>query len=157
MCKKRIMRFSERQFTYLVVFLGTSAFFFFAKSWRDLPHLAYDLISAPIVFAFVAKTILGKYTRLLLIPTIIVPIGAQFFSWPISGHLTDLIISLFFLTSRLKVFQAIMCWLFIVPVFYIRWFIFDINGHWRTYNAVIVAIACIIVVTFLSWRRKKWR
>jgi len=144
---------------WAIVWLGSASFFVFSRSWQDGWHMLYDLSAAPVVFAFIGVVVLTGFAdganpawwswAWLLLPLTIVPVGAHFLQWPISGHLTDLLIAASGLSLR-RCFARLSLaaiWLPVLPVLYIRWQVFDIGGHWRTYNAILVAGGCIALAS----------
>lgn len=140
----------EKRFVWAVTLIGTAGFCTFAQSWQDHWHLIYDLAAAPVVFAFIGKVLVNLRKRMglidawLLVPLVTVPVGAEFLNWPISGHLTDLLIALYGHTAHPgRSPKVLALWFTLLLVLYVRWFIFDINGHWRSINAIIVASICM--------------
>lgn len=153
----------QRLFLWAVVLLGTVAFCIVSRTWRDVPHIIYDLSAAPPTFAFLAAVLIEGVSRRwqlswwcwgwVLVPLSTVPAAAQFLGWPISGHLTCLLIAAPGLTIRrdLHPLAGVAAWLALAPVLAIRWYVFDpeFGSHLRTRNAVLVAAACLLVTALL--------
>ena len=140
-----------------VTALGTVLFCVWARSWQDAWHLVYDLSAAPVVFAFVAEVLFDPRPRVrdrgwwargwLLLPLAVIPVGATFLHWPMSGHLFDVLVAAtgYTLGPRRSKGSLVAFWLPVLPILYIRWQAFDVGGHHITYNALLAAIACVVV------------
>ena len=137
--------------------LGVVLFCIWARSWQDAWHLVYDLSAAPVVSAFVAEVLFDPRPRVrdrgwwarawLLAPLAVIPVGATFLHWPISGHLFAVPVAAtgHTLGPRRSTGSLVRFWLPVLPILYIRWQAFDVGGHHITYNALLAAIACVLV------------
>jgi hypothetical protein len=146
--------------------LGMVAFCLFARSWRDVPHLLYDIPASLAVFGFVAQLLLERFkdgprrywlARLgMLVAMTIVTVGREFGHWNISGHLSCVLaVALVQSTDRrLSVAERFCYWIPLPIVLFIRWFLFDQGNHWQTYNAVIFALLAPLpaMLIALAWR-----
>lgn len=142
----------NRRLQVIFALIGGTALFFYWQSWKDVPHLFYDIPAGLTISAYIGQILLEgmKNEReghwwarvLMLLPMAIVPIGREFFQWNISGHLTDILAAAMIQTAdkRLRTLEKIIYWLPIPVILYIRWFLFDTGGHRETYNALIVGI-----------------
>lgn len=132
--------------------IGATAFCIYSRSWKDAPHLIYDIPAGLVVYVFVAQLLLevvyGGWTwywgaRLaLLVAMAVVTTGREFQGWTISGHLSCVLAVALVQAAdpRLAVAERIVYWLPLPIVLYIRWYIFDLGAHWQTYNAVLFAV-----------------
>ncbi len=149
--------------------LGTVLFCVWRRSWQDPWYLVYDLSAAPVVSAFVAEVLFQPRPRVsdrewwarawLLLPLAVVPVGAQFLHWPISGHLFDVPVAAtgHTLGPRRSIGSLVAFWLPVLPLLYIRWQALDVGGHHITYNALLAAIPCVAVALLVAavLRRKR--
>lgn len=140
--------------------LGSAFFciFFPSAHWRDTVHIIYDLTVSPLVSAYVTGVLLdGIYGErdeywwarlLLIIPALLIPTGRRFLGWPISGHLTAMLIvaPAISFDRRLSRIVRTIYWLPLPYVLYLRWFSFDKDDHWQTYNCIIIAAASLLIV-----------
>ena len=142
--------------------VGVVAFCLYARSWKDLPHLIYDVVAGAAVFSFIAQLLLevikdggswfwaGRFV--LLAAMTIVTTGREFLHWGISGHLSCALAVALVQTAdfRLAPTERALYWIPIPVVLLIRWYLFDRGYHWQTYNAVIFAIAGAVPIVLLA-------
>ncbi len=129
--------------------IGGTALFFYWQSWKDIPHLFYDIPIGFTMSLYFGQIVLESKRNkrevhwwarvLLLLPMSIIPMGREFFNWNISGHLTDMLAAAMIQTAdgRLQTLEKIVYWHPIPVILYIRWFLFDTRGHQETFNALI--------------------
>lgn len=153
----------NRRLQLIIGLIGGTVFFFYWQSWKDIPHLFYDIPTGFIMSIYIGQIVLEDVKKkreahwwarvLLLLPMAIVPIGRQYFSWNISGHLTDMLAVAMIQTvdERLPTLEKIAYWLPIPVILYIRWFLFDTGGHGETFNALIAGFS--IFLCYCSIRR----
>ena len=146
-----------------LAFVGMAAFVVYARSWKDLPHVIYDIPASFAVFAFVAQLLLeaakdgaGWYwiARVVLLGVITVAtVGREFLGWHLSGHLTCVLaVALVQATDpRLGLIERALYWIPLLVVLLVRWYRFDGDDHWQTYNAVIVGTVAALPVMLASW------
>ena len=124
----------------------------FWRSWKDLPHLFYDIPAGLAMGAFLGQTLCELNARLfgfrlwmrilLLIPLSVIPTGREFYGWNISGHLLDILTVALIqgIDKRLSVGEK-LAYSFPLPIIlWIRLFVFDKNGHQETLNAIGAAL-----------------
>jgi hypothetical protein len=140
----------DRRLQVIFAIIGGTALFFYWKSWKDIPHLFYDIPAGFTMSLYIGQIVLEgiKSKRevhwwarvLLLLPMSIVPIGRVFFNWNISGHLTNILAaaSIQATDKRLPTLEKILYWLPLPVILYVRWFLFDTGGHGETFNALVV-------------------
>lgn len=138
--------------------IGMAAFVTYSRSWKDLPHLVYDIPASFVVFAFIAQLFLelpkgsaGWYWTLrfaLLVAITVATVGREFLDWNLSGHLTCILAVALVQTTdpRIALTERIPYWIPLPIVLLIRWYEFDGDNHWQTYNALIVASALAVPV-----------
>ncbi len=136
--------------------LGMVTFVVYSRSWKDLPHLIYDIPASFVVFAFVAQLLLevvkdgaGWYWTIrvaLLCVITVATVGREFLGWRLSGHLTCVLaVALVQATDpRLLPLERVVYWIPLPIVLYMRWYKFDGNDHWQTYLAMIVGISAAV-------------
>lgn len=151
----------NRRLQVVFALIGGTALCFYWQSWRDVPHLFYDIPAGLTISAYIAQILLeGMRNKreghwwarvFMLLPMSVVPIGREFFQWHISGHLTDILAAAMIQTAdkRLRVFEKILYWLPIPVILYICWFVFDTGGHRETYNAMIVGIPIFLCFSLI--------
>ena len=127
------------------------AFVIYARSWKDLSHLAYDIPASFAAFAFIAQLLLeaGKdgvgwhlgIRLALVLAMTVATVGREFLAWPISGHLTCVLaVALAQVADpRLSATERLLYWLPVPIVLFFRWNRFDGDNHWQTYNAILFA------------------
>jgi len=140
-----------------------AAFVAYSRSWKDWPHLVYDVPASFAVFAFVAQLLLelvkegatGYWAvRLALLGAITVATcGREFLGWRLSGHLTCILaVALVQATDpRLPLSERSLYWIPLPIVLLIRWYRFDGNDHWQTYHALLVG-TCVAIPVMLAAR-----
>jgi hypothetical protein len=138
--------------------VGMAAFVAYSRSWKDWPHLVYDIPASFAVFAFVAQLLLELVkdgasgycgARLALLGAITVATcGREFLGWRLSGHLTCVLaVALVQATDpRLLLGERVLYFVPLPIVLLIRWYRFDGNDHWQTYYALIVGTCAAIPV-----------
>ena len=153
----------NRRLQVIFALLGGTALFFYWQSWKDIPHLFYDIPAGFTMSAYIGQMVL-EYKRnkreahwwarvLLLLPMSIIPLGRELFKWNISGHLADLlaVASIQTADKRLHTLEKILYWLPLPVILYIRWFLFDSKGHGETFNAL--AAGFLIFLCYCAIRR----
>ena len=155
----------NRRWQVIFALLGGTALFFYWQSWKDIPHLFYDIPAGVTMSAYIGQIVLesrrnkreGQWWArvLLLLPMSIVPMGRVFFNWNISGHLTDILAAAMIQTTdkRLSTLERIGYWHSLPIILYIRWFLLDSGGHGETLNALAAGFSiflgyCLIRRTF---------
>jgi len=148
-----------------LAFLGTLSYCIYARSWRDMIHLVYDIPANVAVFAFIAQVVLeciadgpGWHcgTRFaLIVGMTVVCAGRDFAGWGISGHLSCVLaVALVQMAdSRLPVGERLLYWIPLPIVLAVRWWGFDEGQHWQTYHAVVfgvLAAAPVIAIARLA-------
>ena len=153
----------DRRLQVIFAFIGGAAFLVYWKSWKDIPHLFYDIPASFTMNLYIGQIVLeGKKNKrevhwwarvLLLLPMSIVPMGRVFFNWNISGHLTDILAAASIQTTdkRLHTLEKILYWLPLPVILYVRWFLFDIGGHGETLNALLAGF--LIFLSYYLIRR----
>jgi hypothetical protein len=143
--------------------VGMGTFAVYARSWKDLPHLIYDIPASFAVFAFIAQLLLeaakdgaGWYwaVRCALLGAITVAtVGREFLGWHLSGHLTCILAVALVQAAdlRLAPTERVLYWIPLPIVLLMRWYRFDGDGHWQTYHALIIG-ACAAVPVMLAAR-----
>ncbi len=133
------------------------------QSWKDIYHLFYDIPAALAMSAYIGQIVCegirklsfpGWRARLLLmIPMSVIPAGREFLGWNISGHLTDILaVALIQSTDRRMAGAERIAYWFPMPIIlYVRWFQFDRNGHWETFNAAIAAGLIFLAYLAVPW------
>jgi hypothetical protein len=156
------MRDRKPRLQLALAVVGMVAFCLFARSWRDVPHLIYDIPASLAVFAFVAQLLLEWlkdgphrywWARFgMLAAMTIVTVGREFGHWNISGHLSCVFaVALVQSTDRrLSLAERICYWIPLPIVLVIRWFLFDQGNHWQTCNAVIFALLAPLPAMFIA-------
>ena len=146
----------NRRLQLIFALIGGTAFSFYLQSWKDIPHLFYDIPTGFAISFYIGQIVLENMRNkrevhwwarvVLLIPMSIVPIGRVFFNWHISGHLTDMLAAAMIQTAdeRLGTLEKIVYWHPIPVILYIRWFYFDIGGHGETYNALAAGFSIFL-------------
>jgi hypothetical protein len=139
----------NRPLQLIFALIGGAALCFYWQSWKDIPHLFYDIPTGFTMSLYFGQIVLEgrRHKRevhwwarvLLLLPMSIVPIGRVFLNWNISGHLTDMLAAALIQIAdkRLRTLEKIVYWHPIPVILYIRWFLFDTGGHWETFNALM--------------------
>lgn len=147
----------SRIFCWASAVVGTVTYVIVFRSWQDRAHLVYDTVASPIVFAFLARALVDLVNRpegtawiargVLLVPLSVVPFGAQYGWWNASGHLTDMLLAVggTLMARRRPAALVATSVATLVPIGYIRWFVFDDPSHMRTYNAIVIAGASLLV------------
>ncbi len=145
-----------RVICWLSALLGTLAYALLFRSWRDAAHLVYDLSAVPVVCAFGARAMIDLVNRpegtawrargALVAPLIFVPAGAEYLGFNASGHLTAMLLAIAgTLMARNRPAALIVAgFAALVPVGFIRWFLFDDATHMRTYNALAIVAASLV-------------
>lgn len=151
----------NRRIQLIIGLIGGAVFFFYWKSWNDIPHLFYDIPTGFTMSIYFGQIVLEGVKKkwevhwwarvFLLFPMSIVPIGREFFNWNISGHLTDMLAVAMIQTvdERLRTLEKIAYWLPIPIILYIRWFLFDTGGHGETFNALIAGFSIFLCYCLL--------
>jgi hypothetical protein len=146
----------DRRLQLIFALLGGTALFFYWQSWKDLPHLFYDIPAGFTMSAYIGQIVLeGMRNKrevhwwarvVLLLPMAVVPMGRVFFNWNLSGHLTDMLAAAMIQTTdkRLRPLEKIAYWHPIPVILYIRWFIFDTGGHGETFNALAAGFSIFL-------------
>lgn len=140
------------------------------RSWKDLPHLFYDIPAGLAMGAYLGQAICELKERLflrrlwmrlvLLIPLSVIPTGREIYGWNISGHLLG-ILTVALIQSRderLSVGEKVAYALPLPIILWIRIFLFDKKGHLETLNAIGVALIlflCYFVVVSIRKEDKK--
>lgn len=154
----------------IFAFIGGAALFFYWKSWKDIPHLFYDIPAGFAMSLYIGQIVLEgiKSKRevhwwarvLLLLPMSIVPMGRVFFNWNISGHLTDILAAAMIQTTdkRLHTLEKILYWLPLPVILCIRWFLFDTGEHGETLNALVVGFLIFLCYGIIHtiFARRRW-
>ena len=151
--------------------MGSTAFCVYSRSWQDYYHIVYDLAAGVAVFSFIAQIVvegiddrpgpLWWLRAALLVPVSLIPAARVFLHWPISGHVTDvlLVAGLQAVDRRLKVWLRGLYWVPVAIAVWLRWFHFDRGGHRETSLAAMVAAGCLglaaLVYGILASRFKK--
>jgi hypothetical protein len=158
----------DRRLQLLLALGGTVVLCLYWRSWRDIAHLFYDIPAGFVVCAFIGQLLCEGIRRqfspqwwtrvLLMVPISVIPTGRVFLGWNISGHLTDVLAVALIqsIDTRLHPWERLVYWSPLPIVLWIRWFVFDKNGHWETINAAIAAIAiflCCLAVSYIWTRR----
>jgi len=160
----------NRRLQVIFAFIGGAALFVYLKSWKDIPHLFYDIPAGFTMSLYIGQIVLEgiKSKRevhwwarvLLLLPMSIVPMGRVFFNWNISGHLTDILAVAMIQTAdkRLSTLEKIGYWSPIPVILYIRCFLFDTGDHGETFNALIAGFSiflcfCLIRRIIIHYKR----
>lgn len=138
--------------------VGMLAFVVYARSWKDATHLVYDVPASFAVFAFIAQLLL-EWTKDaatlywtarmgLLVVITVATVGREFLNWNISGHLTCVLaVALVQAVDPRLSFNERVLYLVPLPiVLAIRWWEFDGEDHWQTYNALIVGGSAAFLV-----------
>jgi len=151
-----------RAFCWALTIVGTSAYLTIARSWQDPALLLYDLAAVPVVLAFMARALVDLVNRprgaawavraMLLLPLIVVPLGAQFGVWNASGHLAAVLIVIggTMLESRPALLAAGV--LALIPVLCLRVLVFDDPTHARSLYAMVAAAVFVIAAWALALR-----
>jgi len=151
----------DRRLQVIFALMGGAALFFYWKSWKDLPHLFYDIPAGFTMSLYIGQIVLEgiKSKRevhwwarvLLLFPMSIVPMGRVFFNWNISGHLTDILAAALIQTTdkRLHTLEKILYWLPLPVILYVRWFFFDTGGQGETLNALVAGFSIFLCYGFI--------
>jgi hypothetical protein len=146
-----------------LAFVGMAAFVVYSRSWKDLPHLIYDIPASFAVFAFIAQLLLevakdgaGWYWAFrfaLLVAITVATVGREFFGWPLSGHLTCMLAVALVqaVDTRLPLTERALYWIPLPILLLIRAFRFDGDNHWPTYYALIYG-ACVAVPVMVAAR-----
>jgi len=160
----------NRRLQIIFALIGGTAFFFYWKSWKDIPHLFYDIPTGFTMSLYIGQIFLEgiKSKRevhwwarvLLVLPMSIIPMGRELFNWNISGHLTDMLAAAMIQTTdeRLPTLEKIVYWHPIPIILYIRWFLFDTRGHQETFNALIAGFLiflCYGLIRRIYERKRK--
>jgi hypothetical protein len=136
--------------------IGGTVLTIYYQSWKDIPHLFYDIPTGFIMGAYFGQIVLeGMRNKravhwwarvLLLLPMSIIPLGREFFNWNISGHLTDMLTVAMIQTEdrRLRALEKIVFWHPIPIILYIRWFLFDTGGHGETFHALLAGFSMFL-------------
>ncbi len=169
--KKRITHLiavAHTQWQIGLSFLGMVILCIYWRSWKDIPHLLYDIPSGFIMSAFIAQLICqactgdfspkwwGRLTA--MIPMSIVPTGREFLDWQISGHLTDMLAVALIqgLDRECSVWERIGYSIPLPIVLYIRLTIFDQPGHMETISAICVGTFIFFLAKggeiYANWR-----
>lgn len=131
------------------------------QSWKDTPHLIYDVPSAISMCAYLSQILCEATARqmspswwarlLLVVPMSVIPSGREFLGWKISGHLTDMwaVALIQSVDGRLRCRERLAYWLPVPIVLWIRWFHFDIGGHGETFAALVAGT--IMFLGYLSF------
>jgi hypothetical protein len=138
----------NRRQQLIFALLGGAILCFYWQSWKDMPHLFYDIPTGFMMSAYIGQIVLENMGNkravhwwarvLLLLPMSVIPIGRVFLNWNISGHLTDMLAAAMIQTAdeRLGSVEKIVYWHPLPVILYIRWFHFDTGGHGETFNAL---------------------
>jgi hypothetical protein len=123
------------------------------RSWSDLAHLVYDIPAGVAMCAYIAQIVCEAKSRtfstslglraLLMLPMSILPAGRDFFAWPISGHLSD-ILAVALIQSvdrRLAAWERVAYWLPLPAIAALRLALFDERGHAESVHAALAALA----------------
>ncbi|MGD2086942.1 MAG: hypothetical protein PVH61_12235 [Candidatus Aminicenantes bacterium] len=152
----------NRRIHLIIGLIGGTIFFFYWQSWKDIPHLFYDIPTGFTMSFYIGQIVLEDVKKkreahwwarvLLILPMAIVPMGREYFNWNISGHLTDMLAVAMIQTvdERLPTLEKIAYWLPIPVILYIRWFLFDIAGHGETFNALIAGFSIFLCYCLLQ-------
>jgi hypothetical protein len=136
--------------------VGGTVLTIYYRSWKDIPHLFYDIPAGLAMGAYFGQIVLEGIRNkrsvhwwarvIMLLPMSIVPLGREFFNWNISGHLTDMLAVAMIQTAdrRLRTLEKVMYWFPIPIILYIRWFLFDTGGHGETFNALLAGVSIFV-------------
>lgn len=136
--------------------VGSAAFVAYARSWKDLPHLVYDIPASFAVFAFIAQLLLesakdgaGWYwaVRFAGLGAItLATVGREFLGWPLSGHLTCVLAVALIQAAdpRLVPTERMLYWTPLPIVLLLRWYRFDGDDHGQTYYALLVGVGAAV-------------
>ncbi|MBD3291396.1 MAG: hypothetical protein GF393_00620 [Armatimonadia bacterium] len=156
-------RHSARVFSWVFSIVGAGLYLIMFGKWDDPTQIVYDVVAAPVVFAFVARALVDGLSRpqrsawiaraALLIPMIIVFFSSQFGWWNISAHLIAVLLTLAGTLLARRSLPLVMAALTAaVTVGYIRWFIYDSPSHDRTWNTfALAAVALTAAVAAEIW------
>ncbi len=146
----------KRGLQVILALIGGTALCVHWQSWQDAAHLFYDIPAGLVISAYTGQVLLEglKQKRplhwwlrvFLLLPMFIIPAGREFSGWRISGHLTALLAAAMIQTldKRIPVLEKIVYWIPLPIILYIRWFIFDANGHQETFHALVAGFSIFL-------------
>jgi hypothetical protein len=135
---------------------GTAAFCVYSQSWRAPSRALYDVPAALSAFAFITWLLATGYRAgwsarwwslgWLVVPLSLVPTGRALLNWPMSGHMTDVLLVALVtsLGTRLPVLWRLACWLPPAIVGYMRWTSLDQGAHMQSYGAIGIAVVCAL-------------
>ena len=147
---------SARTFCWASAIVGTAVYLVFFGASKDPFHLVYDVAAAPVVFAFIARTLVDLINRrrhgacvargILLAPIIITFITSRFHIWNVSAHLTSVLCAMVGTMMARRSLPLIAAGVVsAATVGYIRWFMYDAPSHARTWNTLLVVLIALIV------------
>jgi len=149
--RKDSLKIRRRQQIILGAVIALSLVLYW-RSWKDLPHLFYDIPAGLAMGAYLGQTICELKERLfsrrlwirlvLLIPLSVIPTGREIYGWNISGHLLGILTVALIqaMDNRLSVVEKLAYALPLPMILWIRLFLFDKQGHEETLNAIGVAV-----------------
>ncbi len=152
----------DRRLQLALAAAGSAALCIYWQSWKDTAHLLYDIPAAALFCGFLSQIVCEGASRqftawwwarvAVLAPMSVIPCGREFLGWPISGHLADLLAVALIQSRDLRLGsrERIAYWLALPIILWIRWFLFDTNGHWETYNALIAGVAIFLCCLAIS-------
>ena len=153
----------DRRLQLALAAAGSVALCIYWQSWKDPAHLAYDIPAAALFCGFLSQILSEGVRRqftawwwarvVVLGPMSVIPCGREFLGWPISGHLADLLAVALIQSCdlRLGLWERITYWLALPIILWVRWFLFDMSGHWETYSAAIAGVA-IFLCCLTVWK-----
>lgn len=147
--------------------VGCVAFCIYSQAWQDWAHFLYDIPASFVVFFFIAQLVLDVVFRevngfwvakfIMLAAMTVVTVGRDFLGWTISGHLSCVLAVALVQASdrRLAGWERVLYSIPLPVVAYVRWFLFDKNGHAETINAVMFAVVVAGPVTLAGMRSRR--
>ena len=150
-------------FRWVGTAVGVVAFCLYSRSWASIARFVYDVPAAISAFSFLAWLLADGFTARwsaqwwsfgwLLVPLSVVPTGRAFLGWPVSGHLTDVLLVALVVSFRsdLPMAWRAACWVPVIIVSYLRWTSFDQGAHVQTYGAVAIASGCAAAALLARW------
>lgn len=148
----------NRPLQVLLAIGGAATLCTYYGSWYSSTRLVYDIPSTFIMCAFMAQIVCEGLRRqftpywwiraILMIPLSVIPVARELASWPISGHVTNMLaVGLIQTTDRrLSVGERVVYWIPFPIVLLVHWLIFDVqnHSHWDTYNALMAGMVIFV-------------
>ena len=157
----------NRPLQILLAVGGAATLCIYYRSWNSTVRLVYDIPSTFIMCAFMAQIVCEGLRRqftaywwtraILMVPLSVIPVARELIGWPISGHGTNMLaVGLIQTTDkRLSAVERIIYWIPFPIVLFMHWFVFDEDGHWDTYNALIAGTTIFACRLFASRRESQ--